>query len=459
MNAIFTLIERIAAGPCYDPLDRPLLDFREGHTMSVRAFFESLLGVASVGKGKSTQVKTPCLALLHDGWGGLVLTVKRSQLGEFLLLAKRAGRERDCIVIEPGVAVFNPLEGEANPNEAAALVGELAEVLAGKTRDGENDAFWRAQLNIILKNLFTLCAAEHGRFDFGLVAELFDGRANSLGELSDPAWQQASAMAAALHIAKKRPEDLNLRLAVDYFERAYPAHGDRLQGSLAATVSSVLDYLRRPPLRDLFTGKSTFSMTDLLNGGCIGIVGLPALESVDGRIANALMQFCFCRAATRQLRHNPAFLLSDECQETVSRELMAKLAVLREYKVATILLTQNLAVLDEKIGETAREALCGLMGMKIFGPQGHAATRQWAAEQCGKHKVPVETKTTGHNFGEHGRGRNTSTSVGEQWDYRVPPLRFAELEIGETIVLRDSDVWRARWHKDTPGKRGTVRIV
>jgi len=156
MKAIFTLIERFAAGPCYDPLDRPLLDFGDGHKMNVRAFFESLLVVASVGKGKSTLAKTPCLALLRDNWGGLVLSVKRSQLDEFLSLARHAGREQDCIVIKPGGAVFNPLEGEANPNEAAALVSELADVLAGKTRDGENDAFWRAQLNIILKNLFTL---------------------------------------------------------------------------------------------------------------------------------------------------------------------------------------------------------------------------------------------------------------------------------------------------------------
>ncbi len=99
------------------------------------------------------------------------------------------------------------------------------------------------------------------------------------------------------------------------------------------------------------------------------------------------------------------------------------------------------------------------MGTKIFGPQGHAATRQWAAEQCGKHKVSVETKTTGRNSGERHIGRSTSTSVAEQWDYRVPPLRFAELELSETIILRDSEVWRARWHKEQPGKRGTVRIV
>ena len=95
--------------------------------------------------------------------------------------------------------------------------------------------------------------------------------------------------------------------------------------------------------------------------------------------------------------------------------------VLREFKVATILLTQNLAVLDERIGETAREGLCGLMGSKIFGPQGHAATRQWASEQIGKCKTLVRTTTKGGSSNHHGSGSNYSTSVHEQWDYRVPP--------------------------------------
>jgi type IV secretory pathway TraG/TraD family ATPase VirD4 len=149
----------------------------------------------------------------------------------------------------------------------------------------------------------------------------------------------------------------------------------------------------------------------------------------------------------------------DECQELVSRELMEKLAVLREFKVATVLLTQNLAVLDERIGETAREGLCGLMGTKIFGPQGHAATRQWASEQIGKHKVRVRTTTRGSSANDRGSGWNHSTSVHEHWDYRVAPIRFGQLRVGHTVVLRDGRVWRSRWHKDRPGRSATVRIV
>jgi type IV secretory pathway TraG/TraD family ATPase VirD4 len=394
--------------------------------------------------------------MLRDGFGGLVLVVKGSLVENFADFARAEGRERDLIVLRPGGDQgFNPLENETDPAEAAALLAELSDALAEKKHDGMNESFWREQLAIILRNVLTLCLAAHGRMDLILAAELFEGRANSISDVADPVWRESSALARAMAAGRQNCGDTQVADAVVYFSRTFPTLGDRLQGSLVATVSTVFDHLRRPPLRGLFTGKSTFSMDDLLERGKVCVVALPVLDSAAGRVANALMQFCFCREAVRRPRQNYSFLIADECQELVTRELMAKLAVLREYKVASILLTQNLAVLDEKIGEPAREGLCGLLGTKIFGPQGHAATRQWASEQIGKRKVPVLTKTKGRSSGES----NSSTSEGEQWDYRVPPIRFSELGLGETVILRDGRVWRARWHLNRPGKWGTVRIL
>jgi type IV secretory pathway TraG/TraD family ATPase VirD4 len=457
MNPILSAIERLAIGKPRDPADEALLDFGGRQMLSRRQLGESLLCMASPGKGKTTLARTLYRAMLRDCFGGLVLCVKHSQVQEFLALAKAEGRERDCILLAPGRgSVFNPLEGEASSAEAAALLGEIAEVLANRVRDGgENESFWREQLGIVLRNLFVLCRLKHGRHDMLLAAELFDGRANSLAELADPNWRSHSPMAAAIASARSSDET-DARLAVDYFTRAFPCHGDRLQGSLAATVASVFDHLRRKPLVDLFTSTSTFHMEDVFENNRICIVGLPALDSADGRVANAILQFCFCRAATRRVREHHTFLVSDECQETVSRELMRKLAVLREFKVASLMLTQNLAVLDDRIGETAREAFCGLLALKIFGPQSHAATRQWAADQIGKRKEQVETKS--RTTAERG-GNTRSTSEHPQWDYRVPPSRFSELDVGETICLRDGKVWLSRWHKDQPGRGGTVRIV
>lgn len=459
MHALLSAFERFLIGADPDPADELLLKFATGETLSRRALTESLLVMASVGKGKTTLLRTPLCAMLRDGFGGLVPVVKGSLVDDVVRFVRAEGRERDLIVLRPGGAhVFNPFENEPQPDEAAALLAELSEVLAGRKREGENEAFWREQLAIILRHLFTLCQVSCGRLDMMVAAELFDGRANSLAQVADPHWREASPLARVLKTAVAQSADAETLEAVSYFERTYPSHGDRLQGSLAATVSAVFDHLRRPPLRQLFTGRSSFTMDDLLDRGKICVVALPVLDSTAGRVANALVQFCFCRAAVKRPRSHYSFLILDECQELVSRELMTKLAVLREFRVASVLLTQNLAVLDERIGETAREGLCGLLGTKIFGAQNHAATRQWASEQIGKCKMRVQSKTTGHSSGRGGGGSSASLSEHEQWDYRVPPLAFAQLAVGETIVLRDGRFWRARWHRDSPGKAGTVRL-
>lgn len=462
MISLFSLIERVAIGPEPDPADAPVLDLRDGRRLSRRQLTESVLVLASVGKGKTTLAKTFGRAFLRDHCGGLVLTVKGSQVEEVRAMCAAEERQPDLIEFGPGSShVFNPLQGEESSAEAAALLVEIADLLAARRSrgGGENESFWREQLGIILRNLFVLCRLAHGRHDLLLAADLFAGRANTLADLADPRWQERSPLAAALRLARPQAEHPETRLAVDYFEKDFPALGDRLQGSLAATVASVFDHLCRSPLRELFTGRSTFDMESLLEHAKVCVVALPALDSTAGRIANGVLQHCFCRAAVRRPRKHYSFLMADECQETATHELVRKLAVLREFKVISVLLSQNLAVLDDRLGENLREGLCGLLGLKLFGPQTHAATRQWAAEQIGKDKTPTETQTTSRNFGSGKPTRSKGSSTHEHWDYRVPPSRFASLKVGETICLRDGEVWRARWHRDTPGKRGTVAIA
>lgn len=457
IRRFFELLEAIAIGWEPDPADEVLLHFANGQTFTRRNAREAVLVLASVGGGKTTLLRTIQRAYLRDGMGGLVLVVKPSQIADFEALAKQESREREMIVLgRPGV-VFNPLEVETSSVEAAALVCEIAQAINGQTSASDNEAFWREQLGILLRNLFTLCRIAYGGQDFLLAAELFSGRAKSLAELDDPNWQTSSRLAAALTLARTTPSP-EAHLAVEYFTREFPTCGDRLQGSLAATAAGVLDYFCREPLRYLFTGKSSFSMDDLLDRGRICVVGLPVLESNAGRAANALMQYCFLRTATKRARKRHSFLISDECQETVSRHLMQQLALIREFQICSVFASQNLAVLDDRLGEVRREAFCGLQALRIFGPQGHAATRQWASEQMCKLQVEVETESLSRSKTFTSRTVTRGTSTHKHWDYRVPPSLLASLSLGETLCLRGGKVWRAKWHRDEPGRAGTVEI-
>jgi hypothetical protein len=321
-----------------------------------------------------------------------------------------------------------------------------------------------------LRNLLAICQKAYGHFDIRTAGELFGSRANTPDRFADPAWQKGKMAEALDLIREPAKEDADLVLAVEYFKEQFPYWDNRLQGSISAMVSGILDRMRRPPLADLFGGKSTFAMADILNGKKICIVAMPVLgrksdgiSQYEGSIANGILQFCFLRAAADGERQTNSFLICDECQYTVSGELERALSVLREYRVATVLLTQQISGLDNRVGESRRDAILGTMKTKVFLQQTDAKTRQWASEQIGKVKRSLPSEGTTVVKGTTSRSENFSAPVDVD---RIPPLRFSELKGGpenkfmvESIILKGSQVLEEKWHQKEPGTNGTVGLA
>ncbi len=473
MIRAFERVEEILWGKPEYELALPVLEMPRLGSFTLEDAFQNVAFIGSIRSGKTSSAKTYYQSLLLEQFGGLVLCVKANQIEEFISICRECGREGDLIILGPQEKHrFNPLEG-ANLVETTSLVVELADVLSNRQPGGgDNEAFWRQQCEIMVERLLTLCRAFHGHIDIVDLANMFDSRANQVSQLADPAWRQTSVMASALDMAREmaqKNKDEELRRAVHYFERDFPGSDNRLQSSLVATVSGVLENLRKPALLKVFSGKSTFTMEDLFRGGKICVVALPAqglqaqnISPSEGQIANGLMQFCFCRAATQAERDGNVFLISDECQETISHELQRQLSVLRQSRVATVLLTQDLAALDARVGQVVREAVLSKCMTKVFLRQDHAATREWAVQQIGK--CILEREAHGRSWQPSGTSRNESNNPTEDW--RVRPERFGTLKSGrkngsivQSFVLKEGRWSYVEWHQDHPGKRGTVRIV
>jgi len=118
--------------------------------------------------------------MLRAGFGGLIPVVKGSLIPSVIEFARAEGRERDVVVLGPqSKHVFNPLEHETRPAEAQHYSRSCPSP-RGRARDGTNEAFWREQLAIILRHLFTLCQVTCGRLDL-LVPPSFSTRAQHPG--------------------------------------------------------------------------------------------------------------------------------------------------------------------------------------------------------------------------------------------------------------------------------------
>jgi hypothetical protein len=467
MNA-FDVLENTFLGRSIDELDESILSFPGGQVITLRDLHQLVLILGSIGSGKTNLLTTFLTALIGNLQSGLILVVKQTAIDHAVNLITSLGREQDLILFGPGERhVLNLADSFQSPTDAtAALLDCMDAVLGGSRVGGEDSQFWRSLLEICLTNLFCLSRVLCGRFDHIIAAELYAGRASTVTQLDDPRWQ-AGLMAKALESASSRKEsDHGARLAVHFFERDYPGYGERMQGSITACLATVLDALSREPLRTMFSGRSTFSIEDILTGSKICVPTLSVLNSKAGQITNAVLQSLFFAAAPRNSREQNSFIINDECQFTLSPKLKQTLTIIRDFKVTAILATQNISVIDERVGKDAREALFGLFRTKIFCSQDHAATRQWASEQLGKSKQTIITRNRGNSSGRGGFGSSKGTSQHDHWDYAVQPSQFMCFKSGappgnivETIILKAGHHWPARWNRLHPGRGNTVRPI
>lgn len=430
----------------------PLLSFRSGRALTCCNFMSSTLVTGSPGSGKTTLAQTILLSMLHAQYGGIVLVVKPALVRDVKSVAMLAGRLDDLIVLSAGGDhCYNPLDELSDPVEIVALLSELLEVMRDGDRSGVADErFWNDLRDIKLRLLCIVCRAAQGRVSVPALQALFHGLPREPGQVDDPEWRRSSKAWLILRPALES-DDSDVKEAAERLVSAPSVANSKIEESIHALISVVLDRLSQEPLRSVFGRPSTFSMSDVVCRRKILVVDLPTLSSVAGRIANALCLFCFCRCATDGRATRDTFLLADEFQELVTPGFSRFLSLQRESRVAPVLLTQNLALLEARIGKAQAEALCGNMALKIFCRQDHAATRQWACEQIDKEWVTKRTysKTA---------GSRKSISREKVREYRVQSDELAILHPGESVILHNGQVWRAKWPHQPGATSGNVRV-
>jgi hypothetical protein len=137
------------------------------------------------------------------------------------------------------------------------------------------------------------------------------------------------------------------------------------------------------------------------------------------------------------------FLWVDECQFFVNSYDIAKFqSTCREYRVATVLMSQNISTLYAALGGTPKakyeiDSLFGNLNTKIFHSNGDAVTNEWAAGLIGKTRQYLVNASSSYQAGDwlqdamgFGNGQQSTGGVNECFEFEVQPTVFGTLRRG-----------------------------
>jgi len=464
---ILDLLEKLLCEPRLDDPSSVLLRMPGSTNLRVKDTFEGIACIGSTGSGKTSAALSLKQALLRHGYGLLIACVKPTEAEEWQQVIADCGRSHDLILFSPGSQYrFDPIETEPSPAEAAALLQDLNSVLHASSATSENSTFWKTESSKVMRHAFTIVLHALGRIDWNKSSQVIASHASDLEQTHSKAWQERSVCYRLLCLAQQRsPRDEDLKRSIDFWLSAFPGYDPKTRANVVGVTANLLEKFQYEPLRSLFSGPSICSPQDILNKGKIVIVDLPVLtDRLTGTIANSIWLYSFCRALTKRTTTHPCAIWIDEAQFLLTEEMMQIQSIIRSHSVSTILLFQNISVLQERLSKVAVTGLLGNINTLIFSRQSDAETRQWAADRIGKIKKIRKTRNYGTTQSKGG-GSSFSLSKEEVWDYRFQPDNFSALKTGgpssgfkvETIVLSGDRAFRAKWHQLQPGSAFTVK--
>lgn len=456
------------------PLGHPqqvLLQLSPTDAFTVEDSFSHVHICGRAGSGKSSTVgDTTALAMLRQGYGGLVVSAKPER-DHWQRLCRAAGREYDLIVIDAhGNVPFNFLDymtesaGPGYATEAADLLMEGCKAAAAPNQRNAaaTDPFWTTSATQLLTHAIRLLYCSGVTVTVPSVMNLLQSLPTSSDDVRDEKWWNHSFAAQCIRAADERlgeddPERQDFNRTSAFILKETAAWGDKTRSSIIACVSAPADALMSNPLRQVLCGGLAVRPEDAVLRGKILLVDLPSLQiGVAGRIANAIIKRSFMDAAQRRDPSvgPPVFIWSDEAHENLlsNNRDATFAATARSQRCALVYLTQGRTNYDAVIGKESASSLLGNFATHFGLSNGCVATNQWFAQAIGK----VWTAHTGisqnnsSHPGQQGQA-GSGSNISESFDDQFPAQRFTVLRactpqtggLADAVCLQSGRVWRA----------------
>lgn len=431
-------------------LSKRLFSFAKKDHVTIGRSVEGTLVMGATGTGKSSASgRTIGSSFLTAGYGGLVLCAKADEKRAWERYCREAGRSDDLIIFSPDQPWrFNFLDYEVQrKGRGAGLTENLVKLLttvaeitkrdSGKGGGQEDGAYWEGSKNELSRNLIDLTVLAKGRLTVSDLYEVLNSAPKSIEQTRSAEWQRDSwcykFMREAYHRPKSALQEKDFRNLDRYWFGSFPELAEKTRSIVTSTFSAMTDVMNRGILRELFCGETNITPQALEEGKII-VVDLPIAEfSEVGRYAAAIWKYCSQMALERrdvEASPRPVFLWQDEAQHFVLSTDMMFQSTCRSYKVANVVLTQNISNFYATMGQNSEplvDSLLGNLNTKIFHANGDAVTNKWMAEMIGRSRQLVANCSTSEpptdSFSAAlGIGpAHTTSGVSEIFEYEVQP--------------------------------------
>ncbi len=393
-------------------------------------FVQNCLVLGQIGSGKTSCVLNAILdGLIGSAAGelpcsGLILDPKGTFQDDARNLCLKYGRGRDFLVIDPanpdGVR-WNPLDSADDEFELAARFAAVCRSLG--TRD-QQSSFWITKSTMFIQHaleLVRLTNADDEPASFAHIYEL------------------ASSYAAIAERADRlEPADPRGQGCLRFFATEWLNMGAELRGSVQAHLTGMIYPFLKEPYLTAFAGRSTISISDVLDTGKIVYLKMPTSDrETMARIIGIFLKLELYREVLKRPRKTrPSFFFCDEFQKYFTagskddkeqeRSDADTFRMSRESFHANVVATQNLAAFGEPGTARAFAANCLT---SIFLRNTDDDTNQYASRLFSQEWMAVGGMMQGGGAGRLRPVGGQQLSTHDQIQDRVPAHRFRELAV------------------------------
>jgi len=368
-----------------------------------------------------------------------VLDAKGDFFRKFAFVCEQLGRGADLVTLDPSAwaeagrtsrsVAWNPLDNDDDALEIASRLIAALRLLG--LEQGNEGSFFLDSAKAYLRHAISLVRAAAGD-DPASIVDVY--RLSQEGEEETPLYH--SLLAA---ISARFPGELPTEIAdaIHFFEREWAPMADRQKSAVRGTITQLLDEFLVPPFREIFTGRSTVAIADVIDQGKLFYVNMPAADRERmSRVVNTLLKLEFQKhVLKRPNKARPSFMLIDEFQTVYTvgdgRGDSDFFERSRESNHANIVAAQNISAFLKRTRNAADvKNFLGNCAVKIFLRNTEEETNRWASALFGmRSEIVVNSTEQAAVDGGWSRRRHTSYSRATRMLPLVPPEAFTRLAI------------------------------